>query len=165
MKLLALLLTAWVPLVAAETPWEAYIDFPTSANATRVSSIQYTEPRQGGYDARDLGILETQVRAADAEAFRLAYRLYREADGGLAEELGVMLGQVIRAKPTYFLLQIRALGASCSDFHWVLNAAGFEYVDRARAQRYEIDARRIALRSVHEKQVSSIKAQCLAEID
>lgn len=165
MKLLALLFAAWVPLAAAETPWEAYIDFPTPANAARVSSIQYTEPRQGGYDARDLGILETQVRAAEPEAFRLAYRLYGDSDGGLAEELGVMLGQVIRAQPTYFMLQIRALGASCSDFHWVLNAAGLEYADRARAQRYEIEARRNAIRSVHEKQVLSIKAQCLAEID
>lgn len=164
MKYIAFLVaSSWATNVLAATAWENYLDLPTPANAALVQTIEYSAPVMGGYDAGDLDILEAQIRAADAQAFRLAYRLYTKADGGLAEELGVMLGRVVRVHPAFFLAQVSALKVQCEKFKWPLNASGLEYVDRIEAQVYEINQRREALKSVTDENLISIRDQCIRQ--
>jgi hypothetical protein len=98
---LALLLGTWATGALAATSWEIFLERPTPENAARVQAIEYTAPLDGGYKADDLHlhqiddlrVLETQVRAADTQAFRLAYRLYIKSDGGLPKNSVSYLGK------------------------------------------------------------------------
>ena len=161
MDTIAILLFAAAVFAGFETPWEAYLALPTSENATVVSEIAYTTPRQGGYDADDLAILQTQVAAADSESFRLAFRLYQSADGGLAEELGTILAGAIRSHPRFFLQQVVVLDRTCQPFKWALNSPGLEYADRPDAAAYELSARLASLNSVEDRELASVRANCV----
>ena len=143
----------------AETEWEKYLSNPTPQQAERVNIIETTEA--GGND--ELQILQNQVLAQDSQAFRLAYRLYQNADGALAEDLGVLLARTIRAHPKFFLHQVKSLNIPCSKVSWVLNVPGLEYVDRENAQHYEIEMRKKALRGVNAKELVVVRDQCLKE--
>ena len=166
MKLLASLLFLIAPVaIASGTPWETYLSLPTPQHAALVKRISYTHPSEDGYNANDLYILQDQVLAKDPQAFRLAFRLYKSADGALAEELGVILGNTIRAHPSFFLEQVAKLHVPCSELHWPINAAGYEYVDRPRASNYEIRMRAVALKNVKQAELRKVQAECLKQID
>lgn len=164
MKLLAFTLFIASLHASAKTSWEKYLDEPTTANASRVLEIAYSTPMPGGYDAHDLQILRLQILAADAQAFRLGYRLYRQADGGLAEDLGVILAGTIRSHPEFFLRQVEAIKESCFSFEWILNSPGLEYVDRPLAVAYELRERQHALESVRTSSLVDLRNQCLAQL-
>ena len=160
-----LLLSCSLP-AAGLTPWERYLDEPTPANAAAVRKIEYSPGRipRGGYDFGDLSILQNQVLAADPQAFRLAWRLYQASDGGLLEDLGAMLGHVIRPHPAFFLAEVDRAGVPCSRFTWILQHEGLEYVDRPAAGRYELEMRRKALQSVTSRDLRTVRDQCLAAL-
>jgi hypothetical protein len=101
------------------------------------------------------------VLARDREAFRLAVRLYRAADGGNAEDLGIILGRAARSQPEFFLREVAALNIPCSNLSWPLNSPGLEYVDRMEAQAYEIKQRKEALLSVRVFRLRRARADCL----
>jgi len=151
-----------VHAACAETEWEKYLANPTPQQAERVNRIEASDngAAAGSYE---LQILQNQVLAQDGDAFRLAYRLFTSSDGGLAEDLGALLGRAIRVQPQFFLQQIQLLNVSCSDFVWVLNMPGLEYSDRADAQRYEIEMRKEALRSVMTAELVTVRDQCLGQ--
>ena len=163
MKYLLLLAVFLSCSASAATPWERYLDEPTPLNASRVRSISYSTPTQGGYNSDDLEILRLQILGADPQAFRLAYRLYKLSDSGLAEELGAILASSIRPNPKFFLHQVAALKVRCSAFD--VNVAGPEYVDRFEAQDYELKMRRVALASVKEKTLAGVRHDCLAQLE
>jgi hypothetical protein len=146
------------------TSWEQYLELPTPQNASRVTAIEYSPSRtpKGGWNPGDLQLLQNQVLAEDPEAFRLAVRLYRNTDtGGLAEDLGILLGRAIRPHPTFFLREVAALKMPCSQLSWPLNAPGDEYADRPMAQTYEIAMRRKALGGVTSKDLRYVRDDCL----
>ena len=149
----------------AGTPWEIYLDLPTPQNASHVVAIEYTEPRQGGYDSNDLEILQTQVAASDVESFRLGFRLYKASDGGLAEELGVILSTSIRSHPRFFLQQVATLDPTCREFTWILNTPGLEYVDRTDAAAYELRMRQASLMVVNDNALAAIRNNCVRLIE
>jgi hypothetical protein len=163
MKYLVLLAVLISCNAAAATPWERYLDEPSPLNASRVRSISYSTPVQGDYDSGDLDILKLQVLGGDPQAFRLAYRLYKLSDGGLAEELGEILASSIRPNPKFFLQQVAVLQVQCSTFG--VNVAGSEYVDRDKAQAYELKMRRLALASVKDKSLAKVRQDCLAQLE
>ncbi len=105
--------------------------------------------------------LQNQALAQDAQAFRLAVRLYRGADGDVAEVFGVLIGRVVRAQPTFFLQQVKALGFHCSVLEWPIQSPGLEYVDRPEASEHEIEQRIAGLRAVRRSSLASVKKQCL----
>jgi hypothetical protein len=144
----------------AETPWENFLNNPTSANASRVTALTYTT-EGSRVSADDLQILQNQVLARDREAFRLAVRLYQAADGDNAEALGVLLGRAARSQPEFFLREVAALEIPCSDLSRPLNSPGLEYVDRTEARAYEIKQRKEALRSVHAFRLRRVRADCV----
>jgi len=162
MKRIAVLLLLVTTSALAKTPWETYLDEPSSRNAAHVESIAYSTPVEGGYDSDDLAILHLQVLAADPAAFQLADRLREKSDGGLAEELSAILASAIRPHPEFFLDQVRALKRPCSDFN--IDAAGIEYVDRPVAQKYELHMRQVALASVAAKSLEKVRSECLARL-
>jgi hypothetical protein len=162
MKLPAILLVFLAPSAWATTPWENYLAEPTPYNASQVKAIGYSHPVQGGYDATDLEILKVQVVAADQAAFRLAYRLYKQSDGGLAEDLGAILADSIRPNPGFFLRQVAALKQPCNRFN--VDVPGLEYADRPRAYAYELKMRTMAIASVQNPQLRAARSDCLAAL-
>lgn len=143
------------------TPWERYLEFPTSDNAEKVTAISYSHGLPTGQTAGDLRVLETQVQAADRQAGRLAFRLLRKADGHIAELLCVMLGRLIRSEPALFLAEAGAANLEPSLLGQVVAAVGPEYVDRPRARRYEIECRIAALESVRDARVKEQREACV----
>jgi hypothetical protein len=147
------------------TRWELYLAFPSPENAARVSEIAYSPgaiPEGYGYDDEDLAILQSQVLAGDREAFRLTYRLTRNASGALLEDLYDILAQSIRPQTTLFLREMAALAPPDSTLSDILLKPGLQYTDRPAAQRYEIDMRRKAIDGLHDPGIHSIRAKCLA---
>ncbi len=152
----------WLHTACAETEWEKYLANPTPQQAARVNKVEASDKNEAGGDD-ELQILQNQVLAQDGQAFRLAYRLYQSADGGLAEDLGALLARSIRVHPQFFLKQVVLLNIPCSKISWVLNVPGPEYTDRPRARLYEIEMRKKALRGVKTKELSGIRDQCIQE--
>ncbi len=151
--------TSW-----AETPWEEYLNNPTSDNAIRVNRVEYTTgkiPRNYGYWEPDLDILRNQVLGGDSEAFRLAFRLLRNSDGGLREELTAILSHSIRPHPQFFLAQMSDLKPNETELRSILMMPGLEYVDRDQARIYELGMRRKALSSVSTKALLPLRERCL----
>ncbi len=151
--------TSW-----AETPWEVYLNNPTSDNAIRVNRVEYTTgeiPRNYGYWEPDLHILRNQVMGGDAEAFRLAFRILRNSDGGLREELTAILSHSIRSHPQFFLAQMSDLKPNETELRRILTMPGLEYVDHDQARIYELEMRRKALASVSTKALLPLRVRCL----
>jgi len=160
----AFIICSVTAITLAETPWEAYLAFPTPENASRVNRIEYTPgaiSEKYGYWALDLGILRNQVLGGDREAFRLAYRLRQNADGGLLEELTMVLSRVIRTRPDFFLEEMSTLRPDRTALEVILLMPGLEYVDRLEARRYEILMRRKALAAVSHKSLRAFRDTCL----
>jgi hypothetical protein len=150
--------------VFAETPWEAYLSLPTPENASRVNKIEYTPgaiPEKYGYWAPHLDILRDQILGGDRESFRLAYRLRQHADGGLLEDLTMVLGQAIRSRPEFFLEEMSALRPNHATLKTILLMTGLEYTDLPEAQQYEIRMRRDALAAVKNTKLRQFRDTCL----
>ena len=162
MKFIALLLVAFSYSAMAVTPWERYLNEPSASNASLVKAISYSVAKEGTYDSGDLEILKLQVLAADSSAYNLTFRLYNQADGGLAEELAAILAAAIRPHPKFFLQQVAMLDPSCSHFN--VNVAGLEYVDRFSAQEYERRMRYSAIEAVHDSTLRTVRANCLTRL-
>jgi hypothetical protein len=163
-SIIILIVLAATRLVFAETPWEVYLSLPTPENATRVTKIEYTPgtiSNKYRYWAPDLNIMGNQILGGDREAFRLAYRLLQKADGGLLEELTIVLSRVIRVRPGVFLEEMSALRPNRATLKSILLMPGLEYVDRREAQCYEIKMRRHALAVVENKTLRQIRDTCL----
>ena len=158
------LLSLCVASAQAATPWEDYLDLPTPERAQKVTRVAYTNPSQN-YDLLELQILERHVLALDGSAFRLTYRLTNSADGGLLEDLLVILSKPIRGNAAFFLRQANALDPSCKSFESALNMAGLEYTDRSDAHAYELSRRREAIASVKLPALSVVKEACLKRFD
>ena len=157
----ALCVFAYSHFACAETEWEKYLAYPTSQQAVHVNKIEHSFAKDEAGGDQELQILQNQVLAQDAQAFRLAYRLYQSADGGLAEDLGALLARTIRVNPLFFLRQVATLNVPCSKIAWVLNTPGLEYTDLPSASHYEIQMRRKALNGVKVKELSVLRDQCL----
>jgi hypothetical protein len=115
--------------VFAETPWEAYLALPTPENASKVVGIEYTPgaiPENYGYWAPDLDILRNQVIGGDKESFKLTYRIIKKSDGGLLEDLIVILSHTIRARPEFFLREMSELNPEHSLLGSILLMPGLD---------------------------------------
>jgi len=146
------------------TTWEAYLSNPTPELVSKVSRIEYSKDsntEKGGYYAPDLDILRNQVLAGDSEAFRLAYRLLEKTDGGLLEELTVILSHTIRARPEFFLRELSALQPNTSVLKSILLMPGLEYTDRTEARQYELKMRAKALETVQTISLKPFRDMCL----
>jgi hypothetical protein len=169
MRLTPLLLLLAAPL-AAQTPWEAYVEYPTPQNAAKVQAATYSDSLTETDSARsahadrlehDLDLLEVQVEAGDREAIRLAFRLFPELGGEYAERLDEMVGRLIRINPVVFLQEtLRATGGK-----WCLGMNdGDPYVDRPRASEYERLRRIEALKSVTNSELRLVRDKCIAAL-
>jgi hypothetical protein len=152
----------------AGTAWEEYLSHPNPDNAAKVNKIEYTPgaiPKDYGYWAPDLNILLNQVMGGDEEAFKLTYRLILVSEGGLAEDLTVIISHTIRSHPEFFLKEMVGLRPQNAILKAILLMPGAEYVDRSEAQRYEIEMRKKALISVSNKSYIDFKDRCLKTLN
>lgn len=153
---------------SAKTPWESYLTLPIPERASKVLTIEYTPgeiPENHGYWAPDLNILRNQVLACDRESFRLAYRLIEKADGGLFEDIVVILAQTIRVHPEFFLKEMSELNPEKDVLRSILMTPGLEYTDRSYARRYELYMRRMALTDVSNLSLKDFRDTCLELIE
>lgn len=149
----------------SETRWEAYLAQPTPENASYVEKIEYSPeaiPDQNEYWAPDLDILRNQIQGGDKESFRLAFRLIQKSDGGLLEDLIVILSHTIRARPEFFLKEMSKLNPQRELLKMILLMPGLEYADRNDAKRYEINMRRKAISEISDPTLKNFQETCLA---
>jgi len=153
MKKILILLIFTSSNALSETLWEEYLALPNDLNAEVVEVIEYSEgaiPENYGYWAPDLLILQNQVNSGSENSLRLAIRLMLLSDGGLREDLTALIARSIRIDPLQFLEVTEQLALSDAVLKSILNMPGLEYVDRPKAQNYELSQRVSALRSVQE---------------
>jgi len=175
----------WVDVgLAAERPiqWEqladalrAYFEYPSSENA---KAAYQCLPKSGHANMFGLDIeketlelfytnarlLERQVISGDAEAVRLAYRLFSITDSAYTEELDVLLGKLIRINPRLFLSELRE-NQKLVGLGGLLGNHGDEYVDLIRAQCLENRLRWKALKSVTDSSLLRKRDECIRELD
>jgi hypothetical protein len=111
-----------------------------------------------------LPMLERQVQARDPEAVQLAFDLFAIADGAFAEDLGVLVGELIRIDPQLFLMSLHSREARFRDLGLIVGNLGEPYVDRTRAGCFELRLRIASLESVHQDAVSSVRKRCIQEL-
>jgi len=153
---------------AEETAWEVYLNYPSSENASQVTSIQSSRgasPSSGIGSSSELVILRLQIVAGDRQAFRMALRLASIADGGVLEDLYGLLATAIRPQPKMFLEEIEKMQVSTRVLESVLSMSGPEYVDRFEAQKYELKMRRVALQSITQKHLKSTQKKSMQILD
>jgi hypothetical protein len=146
------------------TTWETYLSNPTPELASKVSKVEYSkdsETGKQGYYAPDLEILRNQVLAGDSEAFRLVYRLLEKTDGGLLEDLTVIISHTIRARPDFFLKELSIQQPNTNVLKSILLMPGLEYTDRIEAQQYELKMRAKALEQVKTISLKSFRDKCV----
>jgi hypothetical protein len=162
MVILALLLSS---AAFAQTPWETYLELPSSDNAARVLKTSYTDQASRvDHLFEDLLLLEIQVISMDLEAVRLAFRLLTESDGHYGEMLDIMLGRLIRIDPELFLRELKDSGNKITRLDALVGNTGFPYVDRSRAREYETEKRIEALMTVIDPHLKVIRDKCVSEL-
>ena len=147
-----------------ETAWESYLSYPTPERASKVSQIEYSPGsyvEEGDYYSPDLEVLQNQVLAGDSESFRLVFRLMEKANGGLLEDLTVILSHTIRARPEFFLNELSELQPSSVALKDILLMPGLEYTDHPDARKYELKMRAKAIQSVKATRTKSFRKRCL----
>lgn len=183
--LLASLILAVPPTMAQSqrsTDWRgiqgaftAYVEYPSGANAKKVVSllpngehIQYTNEKSEAeateFVYQKLNMLERQVISRDPDAVELAFRLKTIADGAFAEDLDIVLGQLIRIDPRLFLQQLKIALSGIGRLDALVGNYGDVYVDKFAAQRLETDRRTDALESVSDPALQAIRDECIGEL-
>ena len=92
----------------------------------------------------------------------MAFKMMNIADGGFAEDLDIMLGQLIRVDPRLFLGELKRSGRTVTG--GLVGNFGGEYVDKMKAQQLEITMRIAALQSVRDPELRAIRDRCVKEL-
>lgn len=152
--------------------WLAYLNYPSSENADKVSRqlpsqghVKYT----GATDEHDavnfvydnLGMLSRQIYSGDRSAVRLGFRLFSVSDAAFSEELDIILGSLIRINPRLFLEVLNENQWALKNNQGLLVNFGGDYVDRPNADELEISLRIAALRSVDDPSLAPLRDECL----
>jgi len=156
----------------------AYFEYPTPENAKATYKYLPVAGRVRGTGREietktialwhsNIRILERQVISGDAEAVRLAFRLFSIADGAYSEDLDILLGKLIRINPRLFLKELLGNKERAGRFSLdgLLGNEGEEYVDLIMAQCLENRLRRAALQSVSDYPLRQIRDECTRELD
>ena len=147
-----------------QTAWESYIQLPSPENAEAVERIEYSKgaiPERDTYRFEHILLLETQIAAGDAAAWRLAYRLRAKSDGALYEDINHALSRMIRPHPKIFLQEFQKLGIPSESLFDALLMTGEEYVDLYDAQKYELSMRLEAIESVTDDALMGTRDLCV----
>ncbi len=160
-----------------ETALKAYVNYPSSENANRVTNALPKEHAPWGesspsspasqyiYEGHRFSMLEHQVGAAHVESVRLAFRLFSISDGGFTEDLQIVLGKLIRPSPKLFLEELDRSAISNSYYDGLLMSNGYALVDRREAQCLEAENKIEALNSVTDSKLSNIKQTAISIIE
>lgn len=164
----------WDKLLKA---WENYLNYPSSENADKVSELlpdsghvkyagkHWEEVVDTIY--KDLYLLELQVYSSDRAAVRLTFKLYTIADGAFGEELGMILGALIRINSRLYLEEAqhnRNLLASMG-LGLPTGSMGYWYIENDSAQCLEASLRIKALKNVQDSSLINIRNECIKQLE
>jgi hypothetical protein len=165
---LAFVALAMSVIASAKTPWEEFITLPTPEHAGAVNAMVLSgtpnEDQAFTTNERGLMILDAQVRAFDKEAVELSFRLLKIADGHYGEMLSESLGGLIRPNPKMFLQHFARHQKSVVRLDALVGNFGVNYIDSLEAQRYEVEMRIKALKSVSDPKLRAARELCIAEL-
>jgi hypothetical protein len=165
---------------------QAYFATPITENAQYLFSVLPKTQVRGERRRKDflevssyidghLDLLERQVLKADRNAVKVAVRLWTIADGGFAEDLASMLGDLIRVNPKMFLEEFREFPwpEDYGDFKEWLGEGNLlcngrildgEYEASDEAQRKEMELRIKALKTVKDANLAAFRDECISMI-
>ena len=146
-----------------QTAWESYVQLPKPENAEAVERIEYSRGAisEGDiYQYERILLLETQIVAGDAAAWRLAYRLRAKSDAALREYMNRALSRMIRPHPKIFLQEFQKLGTPSEALFDALLMVGEEYVDLLGARKYELSMRLEAIESITDDNLIGTRNLC-----
>lgn len=109
---------------------EIYVKSPTKENANKaIDSIPelFSDPMGPIYSDELMSILEEKIKNKDPIALRLAMRLVNIADGAFAEDLYIMLVDVISREPELFLSELNKVKEPRIVDGLVLNLGEMDY--------------------------------------
>ena len=152
--------------------WNEYCNFPSKENAKSFINLI---PRTGPLDLRekhfaevveifkDLKIVLNQMIGGDPSAAKLCIRLFRIADGANYEYMQAYLSYLVRICPKSFL---HILVDNKDEEYFALNGnpvnhISYDFTDRDEAALYELEQRKNALSEIMEKNVETIKQECI----
>lgn len=124
-----------------------------------VCSISASAKERYSATEEEISVLQTSAKTGDRAAIRKLFTLYPYSDGAVSEDIDVALGQTIRKHPQIFLEELNRSGrANCERcIPSLVGNTGEELVDRLQAQVNELDKRKKALRSVHQKSLEKLR--------
>jgi hypothetical protein len=162
---------------ALKITFQTYADYPTDSNAKKViallpkhSHVKYTGAKEEKethnviYDDYQLRMLDRQVLSGDPQSVRLAFNLMAIADGGFAEELDIILGTLIRINPKLFLQGLNEYDILVERIDALVGNQGDQYVDRLKAQCYDMNLRINALRKVNDPKLKGVRDKCIESL-
>jgi hypothetical protein len=155
--------------------WQGFLSNPTKTNGTKVClllpSKHYgiTEPDSVYHKSWDslyenLYKLEALVISQRRIAVKVAFSLFPISDAAFTETLDQMLGKLIQINPRMFLEELSSHRNLVGALGGLLGNLGEEFVDNIEAQNSEIKLRIRALKSVKIKMLSSVRDECIAEL-
>jgi hypothetical protein len=117
-------------------------------------------------DAFSYGILENEIWAGNRYAVEAAFRLLNFSDGEFAEDLCTTLGTLIRINPRLFLEVLYEYKNSwfVKEVGPPVHNLGYAYVDRLKAQQYELRMRIKALESISDPKYMEIRKACIDQL-
>lgn len=105
-----------------------------------------------------------KAEAGDLKALKQAFILHTKTDGADAEEIDISIGKSIRRNPKNFLSALKQNRSKVPRLDLVLGNLGYDYVDDLKKQKKELGMRLIAIRSVNDKGLKVIRAECEIEL-
>ena len=154
------------------TAFSAYDELPSPQNVLRVievlpkhGHVRYTGTKEEEESLdlinSHLAMLQRQVLSRDPTAVDLAFRLKNVADGAFAEDLDVMLGQLIRIDPSLFLRSLKSAPHQLRTLSGLVGNFGDPYVDKPEAQAFEAEKRIRALQTVADPHLAGVREKCV----
>lgn len=149
--------------------WEEYVSNPNSDNAQKVYSmlpdgkdneiVLQVEIRP--LISKSLNILERQIFSGDRNSLKVAFRLFIIADTALEQELGKMLGNLIRFNARSFLEEYDSHRELVPYLSLIVCSFQFSHSGDTAAQELEKKARIKALEYIEDDNLKDIKKECI----
>jgi hypothetical protein len=149
--------------------WEEYIANPNSEDAQKIYSML-----PDGKDkeitlqvevrpliSESLNVLERQIFSGDRDSLKIAFRLFTISDTALEQELGTLLGNLIRFNTKAFLEEYKDHRELVPYLSLVVCSFQFNVTGDTSGQELEKKARIKALEYIDDENLKEIKKECI----
>jgi hypothetical protein len=105
-----------------------------------------------------------KVSLGNEQEVKKAFERLVKADGDIAEELDVALGESMATKPEVFLQSLKKYGTSTFRMGALLCNLGPKYVDKMKKQEIELLKRIKILRAIKDQAFKTLVTECLDQL-